>query len=274
VWDVDGNRYVDYVLGYGPVVLGHADPRVREAVVRELANGHCIAPLASPRQVELCELLASVIPGGELVHLFKTGSDATSAALRLARIFTGRRKVIRWGYNGWHDWAVDSPAGVPAETRSLTLMFDHRDPTSLRAVFERHPAEIPACVLIMPFHYDHVPDGHLARLAEITHEHGALFILDEMRSGFRMSLGGAQQFFGIRADVVTLSKAMANGYPISAVVGRVDVLRCSAKTRISSTYFASPAEMAAALTTIEILRYRASDRSHLVPRIRSSTGTA
>ena len=114
IWDVDGNRYVDFVLGYGPVVLGHADKRVNAAVADVMSRGVCISPMWSPSQVELAELLVQVIPGGERAFLLKTGSDATAAAVRLARIFTGREKVLKWGYNGWHDWTAPRPAGDPA----------------------------------------------------------------------------------------------------------------------------------------------------------------
>jgi glutamate-1-semialdehyde 2,1-aminomutase len=253
IWDVDGNRYVDYQLGYGPVVLGHADPRVTAAVVAELANGNCIAPLWSTRQVELNELLTDVIPGAELAYLLKTGSDATSAAVRLARIYTGRDKVIRWGYNGWHDWASGNPAGIPEATRANTLVFDYFELDSLVEAFKLNPDQV-ACVLMMPFGDDVAPAGHLEAIRQIAHSHGALFVLDEMRSGFRLSLGGAQEHLGVQADVSTFSKAMANGHPISAVVGRADVLDRLASTRISSTFFADPAAMVAALTTISILR--------------------
>jgi glutamate-1-semialdehyde aminotransferase len=253
LWDVDGNCYLDFLLGYGPVILGHADERITRAVTEELGRGNCLAPLWSPRQVELTELLCEIVPGAELAYLLKTGSDANSAALRLARIFTQRPTVIRWGYNGWHDWAVSSPAGVPAAVRRHTLSFDYPDPASLDRCFREHPDEI-ACVLMMPFEEDPCPQGLLAELKAVAHRHGALFVLDEMRSGFRMALGGAQEYFGIQADLSTFSKAMANGYPISAVVGRADVMRGLASTRISSTFYAGPAEMVAALETIRILR--------------------
>ncbi|MGW3498150.1 aspartate aminotransferase family protein [Streptomyces sp. NPDC001020] len=253
LWDLDGRRYVDFNLGYGPVVLGHADERVTEAVLAELRNGHCIAPLWSRRQGELTDLLTSVVPGAEMAYLLKTGSDATSTAVRLSRIFTGRDKVIRWGYNGWHDWAAGIPAGIPEATRADTLMFDYSDLSSLRETFARNPGQV-ACVLMMPFGDETAPEGHLQTIRDIAHEHGALFVLDEMRSGFRLGLSGAQGLLGVQADVSTFSKAMANGHPISAVVGRADVLSCLARTRISSTFYADPAPMAAALATIRILR--------------------
>ncbi|MBO3736639.1 aminotransferase class III-fold pyridoxal phosphate-dependent enzyme [Actinoplanes flavus] len=253
LWDLAGTRYVDFNLGYGPVVLGHADDRVIEAVTAELRNGNCIAPLWSCRQGELTELLVSLVPGAELAYLLKTGSDATSCAVRLCRIFTGREKVLRWGYNGWHDWAAGIPAGVPAATRADTLLFDYHDLSTLRDAFAQHRGQV-ACVLMMPFGDEAVPEGHLQEVRRIAHEHGALFVLDEMRSGFRLALAGVQGLLGVQADVSTFSKAMANGHPISAVVGRGDVLSCLGRTRISSTFYADPAPMAAALATIAILR--------------------
>jgi glutamate-1-semialdehyde 2,1-aminomutase len=251
IWDVDGNRYIDYLLGYGPVVLGHADPRVTEAVIAELANGTCFTPLWSPLQVELTELLTSIIPGAELVHLMKTGSEANSAAVRLARIFTKRDKIVRWGYNGWHDWALERPAGIPASTRAETLVFD-ASPGFLEALFQRYPDQI-AAVLMMPFEYDQADPNRLEEIRRIAHDNRALLVFDEMRSGFRVCLGGAQDFLGVQADLATFSKAMANGYPISALAGRADVMRGLAETKVSSSFYANPADMAAALATISIL---------------------
>jgi glutamate-1-semialdehyde aminotransferase len=252
VWDVDGHRYIDYQLGYGPVVLGHSNEQVTAAAVRQLAAGNCLAPLWSPLQVELCERLVSLVPGAEMAYLLKTGSDATSAAVRLARIATGRSRVVRWGYNGWHDWAAGKPAGVPPAVRADTLTFDYGDLDSLRTVLDVHQGEV-ACVLMMPFGDEVAPDGYLQAVRELAHRHGALFVLDEMRSGFRLALGGAQEHLGVRADLSTFSKAMANGFPISAVVGSAEVMRGFGRTRISSTFYAGPVEMAAALETIRIL---------------------
>lgn len=253
LWDVGNTRYVDYMLGYGPVVLGHADDRVDDAAIGQIRSGNCLAPLWSPRQVVLTELLREVLPGADSVYLLKTGSDANSAAVRLARIHTGRPVVVRWGYNGWHDWACSEPAGIPGQVRDLTIRLPHSDADSLRQVFADHPGQI-ACVLTVPFGDEVTTAGHLNELRAITQENGALFILDEMRSGFRMAIGGAQEFFGVRADLCAYSKAMANGYPISAVAGRGDVMAGLSRTRISSTFFAGPVEMAAATATIGILR--------------------
>ncbi len=253
LWDVDGNRYIDFIMGYGPVVLGHAHPEVTEAVVGQLALGTCTSPLWNPRQVELTELLTEVIPGAEQAYLLRTGSDATTAAVRLARIHTVRDKVVRWGYNGWHDWAAPRPDGIPTSTIADTLRFEFNDLASLEAVFAKHPDEI-ACVIMMSYEYEAPAAGFLEQVKNLAHRFGALFVLDEMRSGFRISLGGAQEYFGVRPDLSTFSKAMSNGYPISAVVGRRDVLAGLGRTHMSSTFYGNPAEMAAAIITIDILR--------------------
>lgn len=253
VWDVDGNRYVDYILGYGTVILGHADPRVTGAVIADLASGTNLSPLWRPAQAELTESLVSMIPGAEMAFLMRTGSDATSAALRLARIFTGRDKVLRWGYNGWHDWACPRDAGVTDAVRADTLAFRYNDVGSVRSAFERNPGQI-ACVLMMPFELEAPEDGFLHEVRALAHEHGALFVLDEMRSGFRVALGGAQEYFGVTADLATYSKAMSNGFCVSAVVGRADVLRGLGRTHMASTFYANSGEMSAALATLEVLR--------------------
>lgn len=251
--DIDNNCYIDYMLGYGTIVLGHADPRVNKAAINEIRRGSCLSPLWKPAQVELTELLTKVIPQAEQAFLMKTGSDATSGALRLARIFTGRDKVVRWGYNGWHDWATPRPKGVPQATRAHTLEFIYNDLESLRKLFRQYPEQI-ACVLMMPFEIEAPQPKFLEEVKNICRENDALFILDEMRSGFRLALGGAQEFFGIQADLATYSKSMANGYAVSAIVGRGDVLAGIGKTKMTATYFASAAEMAAAVATISILR--------------------
>ncbi len=252
-WDVDGNKYIDFMLGYGTILLGHADDRVVNAVCKEIQCGHMVSPLWKPQQKELVELLISIIPNAEMAYLMKTGSDAASGAIRLARIFTGRDKVIRWGYNGWHDWATPRPAGVPSSVRKDIFEFVYNDLDSLHNLFKIYGNEI-ACVFMMPFELEKPKEGFLQEVKEMAHKYGALFILDEMRSGFRMALGGAQESFNITADLATYSKAMSNGFSISTIVGRADILKKISQTKMTATYFCSSAEMVAAITTIKILQ--------------------
>ena len=160
LWDVDKNRYIDYMLGYGTIVLGHADDRVTKAVVRELKRGNNISPLWKPTQIELTKLLVSVIPHAQMAFLMKTGSDATSGAVRLARVFTGRDKVVRWGYNGWHDWATPRSMGVPKSTLENVFQFQYNDIGSLYNIFETYPDQI-SCVIMMPFELEKPSPGFL-----------------------------------------------------------------------------------------------------------------
>jgi glutamate-1-semialdehyde 2,1-aminomutase len=253
LWDVDGRRFIDFIMGYGPVVLGHCHAEVNAAVHKEIEQGSCISPLWSKRQGELAELLVDVIPDAECAFLMKTGSDATSAAVRLARIATGRDMVAKWGYNGWHDWTAPRPAGIPAAVKEQTVHFQYNDIESLRRLFEEHGNRI-ACVIMMPFELTEPAPGFLGAVRDLTHQNGAVFVFDEMRSGFRVSLGGAQEYFGVTADLATFSKAMANGFAVSAVVGRAALFDGLRQTHMSSTFFANPPAMAAAIATINVLR--------------------
>lgn len=260
VWDVDGNRYLDFVLAYGTIVLGHAHPAVSAAVIGEIRRGFALS-LRKRAQVELGELLQEVIPGAERVLLLKTGSDATSAAVRISRAYTGRDRVVRWGYSGWHDWAALRPAGVPDFVRESTHTFTYNDVAGLEQLFAAHGEEIACCVM-MPFELEAPAPGFLEAVARVVREHGALLVFDEMRSGFRVALGGAQERFGVRADLATFSKAMANGYPISALTGGEEIMATVGDVHISSTFYVNAAEMAAAMATIAELR-----RGEALPRI-------
>ena len=250
--DVDGNRYLDFLLAYGTVILGYADPRVDDAVVAEIRSGFSTGHM-KPVQATLARELVDLIPGAESALFFKTGSDATGSAVRLSRAYTGRDRIVRWGYNGWHDWCAQRPTGIPAATRGLVDEFEYNDIDSLKRVFDAHPGEI-ACVVMMPFKHDEPRDRFLEKVRELTSDHGTLLVFDEMRSGFRMAIGGAQQFFGVRADLVTFSKAFANGYAISALTGPTDVMSTLKDVHISSTYYVNGDGMAAALATLRVLR--------------------
>ena len=251
LWDVDGNRFVDFMLGYGTVLLGHADARVDEAAFAEIRTGSTLG-MMKPAQARLAQLLTETV-GGEMAMFMKTGSDATSAAVRIARAATGRDRIVRFGYNGWHDWAAERPTGVLASAASVVDRIPYNDLDALAAVLADHRDAV-ACIVMMPFLLDPPGHGYLEGVRELTDRHGIVLVFDEMRSGFRMAPGGAQEYFGVRADLATYSKAMANGWEISALVGRADLVGRLADVHISSTFFSNTGPMAAAAATIDVVR--------------------
>jgi glutamate-1-semialdehyde 2,1-aminomutase len=253
VWDVDGNEFLDYNSGIGPIILGYCHPVVDEAIRRQLGDGITFS-LMHPLEVELAELLRECIPNAESVRFSKTGCDVTSAAVRLARAFTRRERVLCCGYHGWHDWYItvtDRNAGIPANTSGLTHTFNYNDIDSVIDAID----DGTACVILEPFVFERENGGFLAGLREVCDRHGALLIFDEMWTGFRCALGGAQQFFGVRADLSLFSKAMANGMPISAITGRRDVMSLFEKDVFFFTTFGGEAlSLAASIACIKFIR--------------------
>jgi glutamate-1-semialdehyde 2,1-aminomutase len=256
VWDVDDNEYIDWILSFGPIILGHAHPRVEEAVHRSLEQGFCFT-MVHPVQNELARLLIDIIPCAEMVKFLVGGSDVTAAAIRIARIYTGRNKIVRWGYHGWHDWSYGGAGtdresfGVPEGIKQDILTFTYNDLDSLESVFNKHRGQI-AGVIMQPFEASvELPkEGFLEGVRRLTREHGAVLIFDEIRTGFRMALGGAQEYFGVIPDLAAVSKAIANGYPISALVGRREIMQMAEKTRFSSTFLVNSFPMFAAIETL------------------------
>jgi glutamate-1-semialdehyde-2,1-aminomutase len=257
VWDVDGNRYIDYILGLGPVILGHADPAVNEAAARQMALG-CSFSLPHTVEVEVAELLCGLIPCAEIVRFGKNGSDATAAAVRVARGFTGRDLVVRCGYHGWQDWFIGSTTrhlGVPDAVRALTLRFPYNNLDALERIFAAHPGRV-ACVILEPVVLDPPAPGFLEGLRDLCRRQGALLVFDEIVTGFRMAFGGAQQHYGVTPDLACFGKAMANGFPLSAVVGRADVMRLFEDVFFSGTHGGEAVSLAACRATIAELRRR------------------
>lgn len=254
VWDIAGRRYTDFILAFGSIILGHADPGVNAAVCEALSAG--IAPtLHSRQQFALAEELTDALPGTDLACVFlRTGSDATSAAVRIARAETGRARVIRVGYNGWHDWAAPRSLGVPAAVQALTTVLPYNDSASLEEALTGERGEEVACAVVMPFETDLPTSGYLEQAATLARRSGAVLIFDEVRTGFRLALGGAQEYFHVNADIACYSKAMANGHSISAVVGPADLMKVVSRISMSSVFFRSADGFAAARKTIELLR--------------------
>jgi glutamate-1-semialdehyde 2,1-aminomutase len=253
VWDVDGNEYLDFSMAIGPLSLGYCYPAVDEAIKNQLAKGITFS-LMHPLEVEVAELVREVVPCADMVRFSKTGCDVTSAAVRLARAYTGRSRVLCCGYHGWHDWYIsvtDRSRGVPSEVADLTSTFEYNDLESLAAAFD----EDVACVILEPVTFQPPKPGFLEALKTLCELHGAVLVFDEMWTGFRVALGGAQEHFGVTPDLACFSKAVANGMPISILAGRRDIMELCAEDVFFYTTFGGEAlSLAAAKATIEELR--------------------
>jgi glutamate-1-semialdehyde 2,1-aminomutase len=251
VWDVDGNEYVDFVNGLLPVILGYDDPDVTEAAIAQVKRGVTFS-LATELEIELAELLCEIIPCAEQVRFGKNGSDATSAAIRIARAHTGRDRVAVCGYHGWQDWYIGATTrskGVPDAVGALTHKFPYNDLGALTSLLETHAGEF-AAVMMEPMNAEEPGEGYLQGVGDLAHEHGALFILDEIITGFRYHIGGAQTLFDVTPDLATFGKSMGNGFPISAVVGRARYMAQMEEIFFSSTFGGEAVSIAATLATI------------------------
>ena len=252
VWDVDGNEYVDYILGLASITLGYAYPAVNEAVVRQLERGS-IFSLPHPLEVEVAERLRDLIPCAEMARFLKTGSEANSAAVRVARATTGRDVVLFAGYHAWADWyAITTPRskGIPKDFSRLIAPFDYNDLGSLERALDEHHGRV-AAVIMEPVLIDAPAPGFLAGVKAAAHRQGALLIFDEIVSGFRWAVGGAQEYFGVVPDLATFGKGMANGLPLAAVVGRTELMREFDDIFVSSTFGGDTLALAACRATLE-----------------------
>ena len=278
LWDLDGNPYVDYRLGYGPAILGYADPRVDEAARRGMEVGGVFA-LSTEREYAVADRIARMVPSVDLVRFSNSGTEAVMAALRLARAHTGRDSylLVEGGYHGLFDaalWMVDLDEwdpkgnrepdvvpyskGVPLDLRSLAHLVPMNDPQRLEDTFRSHGDRL-AALMIEPIQgnccaISATPE--YVRLArDLCDRHGTLLIIDEVKTGFRVAKGGVQSLLGVTPDISTFAKAMANGYPISAIGGREDVMRSfdRGKAAHGGTYTAHSVSLAAAEECLRIL---------------------
>jgi glutamate-1-semialdehyde aminotransferase len=253
VWDVDGNEFLDYNMAIGPISLGYAYDVVDQAIIRQLQDGITFSLMHS-LEVEVSEMLRSIIPNAEAVRISKSGADVCSAAVRIARAFTGRNKVLCCGYHGWHDWYIGVTSrnkGIPQAVRDLTYTFDYNNLDSLKAALDSDVA----CVILEPFVFDEPKDNFLHEVARLCRENGTLLIFDEMWTGFRVHVGGAQAFFDIKPDLAVYSKAVANGMPVAFLTGRRDVLDLFEEEVFFFTTFGGEAlSLAATLATVNELR--------------------
>jgi len=253
VWDVDGNEYIDFNMGIGPLSLGYTYPKVDNAIKKQLEDGITFS-LMHPLEVEVAKLIHEVVPNAESIRYSKTGADVTTAAIRVARAYTGREKVLCCGYHGWHDWYIsvtDKDNGIPKAINDLTFTINYND---IQSVKDSIDSDI-AAIILEPFIFEPPKDNFLHELRKLCDDNGILLIFDEMWTGFRIALGGAQEYFGVMADIATFSKAVANGMPLSILTGRKEVMKVLDDDVFFYTTFGGEAlSLAAAKATIEELR--------------------
>ncbi|MBI1914497.1 MAG: aminotransferase class III-fold pyridoxal phosphate-dependent enzyme [Planctomycetes bacterium] len=270
-WDVDGNEYIDWVSGIGAIILGYCDPVVDEAVRRQMASG-TMYPINHELEIELAEELVRTIPCAEMVRYAKCGGEACAMAVRIARGVTGRDLVLFCGYHGWHDWYLAAnlaaeanldphlfpgidPTGVPRALAGTALPFPSGDLAVLGQLLDDHKGQV-AAVIMEPLRSELPPAGYLDGVCKLCRQHGVVLIFDEVSSGFRIRVGGVQEYLGVMPDMAVFAKAISNGYPMAAVVGRREVMEPVGRMFISSTYWSDTIGLRAALTTIRELKRR------------------
>ena len=259
VIDVDGNEYIDFLCAYGPIIIGYREDEIDETVINQIKNrGFCFS-LTQEWQNTLVKKLRELIPCCDMAALVKTGSDATTIAVRVARGWTGKTKIARCGYHGWHDWCVEVKGGIPPKLYEDVYEFHYNDLDSLETILKANKDDM-AGIIITPVGHPNGAEvqmpkpGYLEAVRELANQYHCLLIFDEIRSGFRCSLGGAQKLFGVTPDLSTFGKAMANGYAIAALVGKEEYMQVLAdKVFLSSTFFPNSDGIVAAIKTIEIL---------------------
>ena len=253
IYDADGNKFIDYMCALGPITVGYNEPSINEAVIKQV-NKFASGSLQSELEVELAEKLCQIVPCAEMVRFVKNGGDATTAAIRLARAYTGRDIVLMSGYHGMHDWSIgasENHKGVPKAVRELTMNFTYNDLNDLEDKLKKHEV---AAVILEPIQSNGPQEGFLQGVKELAHKYGALLVFDEVVSGFRYALGGGSELCGVVPDMAAFGKGMANGYPISAVAGRKEILQqIEHGVFVSTTFGGDSISMAAALATIKIL---------------------
>lgn len=255
VWDVDGSKYLDHLMALGAVILGYANEEVNGAIKQQVDKGIVFSQM-HPLEIEVAEKLIHYIPSAEMVKFFKNGSDATTAAVRAARGYTGREHIAYCGYHGWHDWCIahtTRSAGIPSFNKNLSLQFTYNDIASLEKIVQENGGKI-AAVVMEPVGVELPKEGFLQAIRQLCTQHGIILIFDEIVTGFRLSLGGFQSVCGVTPDLSCFGKAMANGMPLSALVGNKDIMMLfDTDLFVSGTFGGEAASLAAASKTIDIL---------------------
>jgi len=262
VIDVDNNEYIDMLCAYGPIILGHREEEVDNAVINQIQNkGFCMS-LTQQVQNKLAKKLKELIPCCEKMVFMKLGSDATTAAVRVARAYTQRTKILHCGYHGWHNWSSEVhgiKAGIPDKLYEDIYGFEYNDLNQVENLIKQMGDDV-AAIILTPINtpggneVEMPKKGYLEGIRELATDNGSVLIYDEIRTGFRVDMGGAQKKLGVIPDLSAFGKAMGNGYPISALVGKAEIMDVLVKdVFLSSTFFPNSLAQVASLKTIEIL---------------------
>jgi len=254
VWDLDGNKYIDYIAALSPINIGYNDDRIIEKIQQQIKKG-AIFSLPSSVEVELAELLIEKIPSAEMVRLLKTGAEVTSAAVRVARHYTGKEMILSCGYHGWHDWwsAKMGTKGIPDCLYGLIKDFPFNDFTTLQKLVDLYDGKI-ACIIMTAADYGMAPKNNfLQKVRKLADEKNIVLVFDEIVTGFRWSLGGAQEKYGVTPDLAAFGKGMANGLPIAALVGKKEIMSVLKDNFVTSTFASEALSIVASLETIRIL---------------------
>jgi glutamate-1-semialdehyde 2,1-aminomutase len=255
VWDEDNNKYIDLICALLPIIIGYNNKGINYAIIKQLKKGISFS-LPTKIETELSKLLCKIIPSAEMVRFGKNGSDVTAAAIRLSRAYTKRDKIIFCGYHGWHDWYIGKTSmsiGVPNKIKTLTKSFKYNDINSLEKILKKEPNNF-AAVIMEPVYNIEPKDKFLEKVKKITKKYGCLLVFDEIVTGFRVHLKGAQHYYGVTPDISCFGKAMANGMPISAIVGKKKIMKNFDKIFFSTTFGGETLSLAAALATIKYLQ--------------------
>ena len=256
IWDVDGNKYIDYTCALAPIIIGYSNDEINRAIVKQLKDGITFS-LPHKIEVELARKLVEIIPCADMVRFAKNGMDVTSAAVRIARAYTGKDIILRGGYHGGQDWYLASQPpqdwGVPKVLKKYIEVFKYNDIADLKAKIAKHKNKI-AAVIMEPVPMEDPKKGYLEAVGKITRQNGILLIFDEIVTGFRMALGGAQEYYKVVPDLACFGKAMANGMPISCIVGKREIMAKTENVFFSTTFGGETLSMASALATIDFIK--------------------
>ena len=253
VWDIDGNKYIDLVNSLAAITIGYKNKKIDNSVRKQMKKGS-IFSLPGILEAEVAELIIETVPSAEMVRFAKNGSDVTTAAVRLSRAYTGKEEIAFCGYHSWQDWYIGSTSmnkGVPKDVAKLSHRFIYNDIESLRKIFDNKPNKI-AAVILEPMTLEYPKNNFLNEVKDLAKKNNSILIFDETITGYRYSIGGAQLEFNVTPDLTTLGKGIANGYPLSAIVGKREIMKEIENIFFSGTFGGELLSLAAAKTVIQM----------------------